>query len=83
MSNLSNIGLCLDLLNILSKRGLSRLTQIICDSKITLSSLEYHLRFLIEQGLAKRVMNQSEGPFFCITKHGAVILKTFNEYKIV
>jgi predicted transcriptional regulator len=81
VSNHSNIQICLDLLSILSKSGLFRLTQIILDSKITLSSLEDPLHFLIEQGLVKRVMMRSKGPFFCITKQGSIILKTFNEYK--
>jgi len=81
MKRRSRIQICIDVLSILSQRGLSRITHIMYDSNTNCSLLKTNLTYMIQQGLVEKKPVGKERIAYQVTQKGVTILKTFKEFK--
>ena len=75
----SKIEICIEILKILSQRGLSRITHVMYDTNTNCSLLKEILVFMIKQGLVEEKSVGKDRVAYCITQRGISILNAFNE----
>lgn len=75
----SKIEICIEVLSILSKRGLSRITHIMYNSNTNCSLLKEILNFMINQGLVQEKSIGKDRLAYKITQRGLSILNAFQE----
>ena len=83
MKRRSKIEICMEILLILSKRGLYRITHIMYDSNTNCGMLKVNLTYMIKQGLVEKKSVGNDKVAYCITKRGTSILNAFKELKQV
>jgi len=81
MNRQANIPLCVGVLELLSQRGLSRITHIMYELNANCNSLKSQLSFMEEQGLVEKTPIEKKRIGYSITKQGSIILNSFNEFK--
>jgi predicted transcriptional regulator len=69
----------MEILKILSQRGLSRITHVMYDTNTNCSLLKEILVFMIKQGLVEEKSVGKDRVAYCITQRGILILNAFNE----
>ena len=69
----------MEILKILSQRGLSRITHVMYDTNTNCSLLKEILVFMIKQGLVEEKSVGKDRIAYCITQRGISILNAFNE----
>lgn len=69
----------MEILTILSRRGLSRITHVMYDSNTNCSLLKEILVFMIQQGLVEEKSVGKDRVAYCITQRGISILSAFKE----
>jgi len=79
----SKIEIYMEILSILSQRGLSRITHIMYDSNTNCSLLKENLIFMIKQGLVEEKFVGHDRVAYCITLRGVSILHSFKELQTV
>ena len=79
----SKIEIYMEILLILSQRGLSRITHIMYDSNTNCSLLKENLLFMIKQGLVEERSVGHDRVAYCITPRGISILNSFKELRTV
>ena len=77
----TNIQLCVGVLELLSQRGLSRITRIMYELNANCNSLKNQLSFMEAQGLVEKMAIEQKRVGYGITKQGSIILNSFNEFK--
>jgi predicted transcriptional regulator len=75
----SKIEICIEILSILSQRGLSRITHIMYNSNTNCSLLKEILLFMIKQELVEEKSVGKDRVAYHITQRGISILKAFKE----
>ena len=75
----SKIEICMEILKILSQRGLSRITHVMYDTNTNCSLLKEILVFMMKQGLVEEKSVGKDRVAYCITQRGLAILSAFNE----
>ena len=75
----SKIEICIEILKILSQRGLSRITHVMYDTNTNCSLLKEILVFMIKQGLVEEKSVGKDRVAYCITQRGISILNAFDE----
>jgi predicted transcriptional regulator len=75
----SKIEICVEILTILSQRGLSRITHVMYDSNTNCSLLKEILVFMIKQDLVEKKSVGKDRVAYCITPRGISILSAFKE----
>lgn len=75
----SKIEICIEILKILSQRGLSRITHIMYNTNTNCSLLKEILVFMIKQGLVEEKSVGKDRVAYCITPRGTSILNAFIE----
>ena len=83
MKRRSKIEICMDILTILSRRGLSRITHIMYDSSTNCGVLKVNLTYMIKQGLVEKKYVGHDRVAYCITQRGISILSAFKELRQV
>ena len=73
----------MEILSILSKRGLSRITHIMYDSNTNCGVLKGNLSYMIKQGLVEDRSVGHDRVAYCITQRGISILGAFKELRQV
>ena len=81
MNKQANIPLCVGVLELLSQRGLCRITHIMYELNANCNSLKSQLSFMEEQGLVEKKPIEKKRIGYSITKQGSIILNSFNEVK--
>ncbi len=81
MKRRSRIQICIDVLSILSQRGLSRITHIMYDSNTNCRVLKNNLTYMIQKDLIERKFVGKQRIAYQVTQKGVTILKTFKEFK--
>jgi predicted transcriptional regulator len=69
----------MEILTILSQKGLSRITHVMYDSNTNCSLLKEILVFMIKQGLVEEKSVGKDRVAYCITQRGISILNAFKE----
>ena len=75
----SKIEICIEILSILSQRGLSRITHIMYNTNTNCSLLKEIMVFMIKQNLVEEKTVGKDRVAYCITQRGISILKAFKE----
>jgi len=75
----SKIEICIEILSILSQRGLSRITHIMYNSNTNCSLLKEILLFMIKQELVEEKSVGKDRVAYNITQRGISILNAFKE----
>ncbi len=75
----SKIEICIEILSILSQRGLSRITHIMYNTNTNCSLLKEIMVFMIKQNLVEEKTVGKDRVAYCITRRGISILKAFKE----
>ncbi len=75
----SKIEICIEILSILSQRGLSRITHIMYDTNTNCSLLKEIMVFMIKQNLVEAKNVGKDRVAYCITQRGISILNAFKE----
>ena len=83
MKRRSKIEICIEILSILSQRGLSRITHIMYDSNTNCGVLKVNLTYMIKQGLVEEKSVGHDRVAYCITQRGISILSASKELKQV
>ena len=73
----------MEILSILSQKGLSRITHIMYDSNTNCSLLKENLLFMIKQGLVEERSVRHDRVAYCITQRGISVLNAFKELRTV
>jgi predicted transcriptional regulator len=81
MTRRSRIQICIDVLTILSQRGLSRITHIMYESNTNCRLLKTNLTYMIQKGLVENSPVGKERIAYRITQKGSSILNAFKEFK--
>jgi predicted transcriptional regulator len=81
MTRRSRIQICIDVLTILSQRGLSRITHIIYDSNTNCRVLKNNLTYMVQKGLIEKKFVGKERRAYQLTQKGVTILNKFKEFK--
>ncbi|MCW3998515.1 MAG: winged helix-turn-helix domain-containing protein [Candidatus Bathyarchaeota archaeon] len=81
MKRRSRIQICLDVLSILSQRGLSRITHIMYESNTNCRVLKNNLTYMVQKGLVDKKPVGKERIAYQITQKGVTILNKFKEFK--
>ncbi len=81
MTRRSRIQICIDVLTILSQRGLSRITHIMYDSNTNGKVVKKNLTYMVQKGLVDQKPVGKERIAYHITQKGSSILNTFKEFK--
>jgi predicted transcriptional regulator len=75
----SKIEICIEILSILSQRGLSRITHIMYNTNTNCSLLKEIMVFMIKQNLVEEKTVGKDRVAYCITQRGISILNAFKE----
>lgn len=75
----SKIEICIEILSILSQRGLSRITHIMYNTNTNCSLLKEIMVFMIKQNLVEAKNVGKDRVAYCITQRGISILNAFKE----
>ena len=81
MKRRSKIEICIDILTILSQRGLSKITHIMYDSNTNCAVLKGNLTYMIKQGLVEKKNVEQDRVAYCITQKGTSTLIAFKELR--
>jgi predicted transcriptional regulator len=79
----SKIEICIDILTILSHRGISKITHIMYDSNTNCGVLKVNLTYMIKQGLVEKKIVGHDRVAYIITPKGTAILTSFKEFRQV
>ena len=75
----SKLETCVEILNVLARKGPLKLTHVMYKANLNCSALEEYLDFLIKRGLVeKRTLGKAK-VVFAITQQGLTVLKYFRE----
>ena len=83
MKRRSKIEICIEILTILSHRGLSKITHIMYDSNTNCGVLKTNLTYMIKQGLVEKKIVGHDRVAYIITTKGTSILTAFKELRQV
>ena len=83
MKRRSKIEICIDILTILSHRGLSKITHIMYDSNTNCGVLKGNLTYMIKQKLVEEKSVGHDRIAYCITLKGTSVLIAFKELRQV
>ena len=75
----SKIEICIEILSILSQRGLSRITHIMYNTNTNCSLLKEIMIFMMKQNLVEEKNVGKDRVAYCITQRGLSILTAFKE----
>ena len=75
----SKIEICIEILSILSQRGLSRITHIMYNTNTNCGLLKEIMVFMIKQNLVEAKNVGKDRVAYCITQRGISILNAFKE----
>jgi len=75
----SKIEICIEILSILSQRGLSRITHIMYNTNTNCTLLKEIMVFMIKQNLVEAKNVGKDRVAYCVTQRGISILNAFKE----
>lgn len=75
----SKIEICIEILSILNRRGLSRITHVMYNTNTNCSLLKEILVFMMKQNLVEEKSVGKDRVAYCITQRGKSILNAFQE----